>query len=90
MIGGGVKTGILIFGAALGITQIFKLDDYKPLVIPIVTFSVLLSVWVYPSRGEMARWATDVYPYYSISFELTIPLLLLIVSLIRKKINKNS
>jgi spore germination protein KB len=84
MVGGGVKTGVLIFGAAEGISQIFELKDYKPLVIPIVTFAVVLSVWIYPNITDMFTWATDVYPYYALPFQVIFPVILLIICLIKK------
>jgi spore germination protein KB len=85
MIGGGVKTSVLIYGAAQGISQIFELKTNKPLVIPIVTFSVVLSVWIYPNMSEMFKWAAEIYPFYAVPFQIIIPIVLLIISLVKKR-----
>lgn len=71
----------------MGIAQLFALDDYKPLVIPVAVISVALSIWVFDNVLELIQWGVEVWPYYSILFQMVIPLLLLFVSLTRKKIN---
>lgn len=86
-IGGGVKTSVLIYGASVGIVQIFDLEDNKPFIIPITTLCTLISVWIYKDIIDMFRWAKDIYPNYSIGFEFFIPTALLIVSFFRKKRN---
>jgi spore germination protein KB len=44
-----------------------------------------LSLWVYDSAPEMLAWAIEVWPYYSLPFQIFIPLLLLILSFIKGK-----
>lgn len=91
LIGGGIKISVCLFAAVLGITQLFNLDDFKPLISPVAALAVALSIWVYPNIFEMLRWAAEVWPYYSIPFQIIFPLLLLIMSLIKyKKIKNNS
>lgn len=84
-IAGGVKSSVLIFASTLGIAQIFKLDDYKPLVTAVAVFSVVLSMWVYQNAVEMFLWAEDIYPYYVIPFQIVFPLVLLVLSWLKKK-----
>lgn len=84
-VAGIIKVGVCIYAAATGLTELLKLEDYKPFVLSLSAFTVSLSVWVYGSLLEMAKWAADVWPYYSIPFQIVIPLFLLAISLIRKK-----
>lgn len=84
LIGGGIKDSILIFAASMGTAQLFKLDDYKPLVTAITAFTVVLSIWVYTNAGDMFRWAYDVYKYYALPFQVIFPIILLITSWIRR------
>jgi len=80
LIGGGVKTSICIYAAAQGICQVAGIDDYRKLTGAIATFCVVLSVWEYENLLEMVNWAEKVWPYYSIPFQIAIPLLLLLLS----------
>ncbi len=84
-VAGVIKVGICIYAAATGITELIKLDDYKPFVLPLVAFAVSLSIWIYGSFMEMVQWAIEVWPYYSIPFQIVIPFILLIFSLIKNK-----
>jgi len=80
LIGGGVKTSICIYAAAQGICQVAGIEDYRKLTGAIATFCVVLSVWEYENLLEMVNWAEKVWPYYSIPFQIAIPLLLLFLS----------
>jgi spore germination protein KB len=84
-VAGIIKVGICIYAAAAGISQLLGLDDYKPFVLPLTALAVSLSIWVYGSIMEMLQWATEIWPYYSIPFQIGIPCILLIISFIRHK-----
>ncbi|MEG6611599.1 endospore germination permease [Pseudoclostridium thermosuccinogenes] len=84
LIGGGVKISVCVYAAANALSQIAGIDDYRKLTRAIVTFCVVLSVWVYENILEMFSWAEKVWPYYSIPFQIAIPLLLLLLSLWKK------
>jgi len=85
LIGGGVKICICMYAAVMGIAQLFNLEDYKPFVLPTVTIIIALSIWVYDNLFEMFYWAVEIWPYYSVPFQIVIPLLLLIISWIKQK-----
>lgn len=80
-----IKIGVCMYGAVKGIALLFNLKTYKPLVLPVATIIVVLSIWVYNNILEMFNWAEKIWPYYSIPFQIIIPLLLLIISLVKKK-----
>lgn len=84
LIGGGIKISVCLYAAVMGITQIFNLDDYKPFVLPVAAIVTPLSIWLYDNIFEMIDWI-KVYPVYSAPFQIIIPILLLIVSLVRNK-----
>lgn len=85
IIGASVKIFICIFGAIVGIKQLLNTNDFKPFITPIVIFSIILSVWLYDNVIEMVDWAGKIYPYYAMPFQIIIPLITLIISLIKKK-----
>ncbi|KPU26917.1 hypothetical protein TR13x_07850 [Caloranaerobacter sp. TR13] len=85
LIAGSVKIVICIYAALIGITQLFDLDDYKPFIIPVVTIAIVISIWIYDSLPEMVRWAGEVYPYYVIPFQIIIPALVLVISIVKNR-----
>lgn len=87
---GGFQSLICAYAAILGITQICYLDDYKPLVFPVMIIIVSLSNWLYKDLSSMLRVAKEIYPFYAIPFQFIIPFILLIVSIIKKRKSKES
>jgi len=90
LIGGGVKISVCIYAAAKALSQVAGIGDYRKLTGAITTFCVVLSIWVYENVLEMFNWAEKVWPYYSIPFQIVIPLLLLFLSLRKSRKSKNS
>lgn len=84
LIGGGAKISICLYAAVTGITQLLNLKNYKLFVLPALTIIVTLSIWIYDNVLQMIYWAADIYPYYAIPFQVIIPVIILVISLIRK------
>jgi len=85
LIGAGFQALICIYTALWGIAQLLDLDDYKPLIIPVTALVVSMSSWIHESYPEAITWSAKYWTYYSIPFQLLIPLLLLGMSLLNKK-----
>lgn len=81
LIAGGIKISVCYYAAIVGITQIFDLDSYKPFVIPVGALIVAVAMWLYEDIFHMFSWASEVYPYYAVPFQLLIPFLLLGISI---------
>ncbi len=77
---GGTKICCCYLAASIGIAQLTGSKDHRPFVIPIGVILVGLSIWVYESAPEMLAWSKDIWPFYSIPFQIVIPLILLILS----------
>ncbi|MBS4539264.1 endospore germination permease [Clostridium sp. D2Q-11] len=89
LVSGGAQIVALVFATVIGITQLFKLDDYKPVVLPVGLFLVPFAMWYYDSTPQMAYTAREVLPYFAIFFQVVIPILLLLISLIKLKLKKS-
>lgn len=85
VIAGIVKISICLYAGIKAVAQLFNFNNYKPLILPITAFTISLSIWVYSNVIEMTEWATKIYPIYVIPFQIVIPILLLIISLVKKK-----
>ncbi|MGI6585432.1 MAG: GerAB/ArcD/ProY family transporter [Lutisporaceae bacterium] len=84
LIGGGVKISVCIYAAVRALIQIAGIGDHRKLTGAISTFCVVLSIWEFKNVLELFNWAIKVWPYYSIPFQIVIPLLLLLLSLREK------
>ncbi|WP_459907554.1 GerAB/ArcD/ProY family transporter [Desulfotomaculum defluvii] len=89
---GVVKIFVLFYGGALGLAQFFKLKKYPPLVYPLGAIITLMGLVNFNSYLESLSFASDVFPYYSLLFQLILPLISLIVAITRglpKKVASN-
>ncbi len=86
LIGGGIKITVCTYAAAMGICQLFKLDNYKMLIIPISLIVLIISKLIYNNVFEMINWSSNIYPYYALPFQVIIPIIILIISLMKKRV----
>lgn len=80
---GGTKVCVCYLAAVMGIAQLTNSKDHRVFVYPIGVLIVGLSIWFYPNIAEMLRWAIEVWPFYSIPFQIIIPVMLLIISFLK-------
>jgi spore germination protein KB len=83
-ISGGTKICVCYLASTIGIAQLTNSKDHRPFVIPVGIILLGLSIWIYESAPQMLNWALDIWPIYSIPFQIVIPLLLLTISLFKK------
>lgn len=79
------KLSVFLFATSLGIAQIFNLKNYTSIATPICLLMINLSIIIYGSTMEMFHWIERFLPYYSIPFQLIIPLCIWITAEIKGK-----
>lgn len=84
LIMGFLKIIVLYYAVSLGTAQLFNLRTYLPLVIPIGALMIFLSIFQFSSNIENIEFATKVYPFYSLPFEVFLPALTLMISFFKK------
>ncbi|MDM5333895.1 endospore germination permease [Ureibacillus composti] len=82
------KTTIYFYGAVYGFAQIMNLKDYRPLTTPFGIIVVVLSLIIYPNVVYLQEWIATTGLLFSYSIGLFLPLLLIVVYVIRKKLMK--
>jgi spore germination protein KB len=82
---GFVKIATFYWVIVLGSAQIFRLQDYRPLVLPVGALLLAFSILNHPSSMDLHNFVARVFPFFALTFEIAIPLLLLMVALIRRK-----
>jgi len=85
LLGGFFQTSVWMFGATLATTQLLGLDDMKPLITPFMAIIVPLSIWIYHDFSDLIRIAAEIYPYYALFFQVVIPTILLLISIVKRK-----
>lgn len=80
-----LKVCIYYYATVLSIAQIFNLQSYKPLIIPVGIISLILSISMYNSPVEEFYAAANIYPIYSIPFIILFPIISLIIASIKQK-----
>jgi len=88
LFGGFVKISVCLYSATKGFARIFNLDDYKQIAAPVGLLMMILSIIVYKDTMEMFYWASNIYKYYAMPFEIILPLFTLIVSEVKIRLVK--
>ena len=80
-----VKAIICIFAVCNGISKIFAFDYYRFIATPVTFLMFSFSFFIYQSTMEMSFWTYNIYPYYSFTFEVIIPLIIFILVEIKNR-----
>ncbi len=78
---------IYIYAGVLGLSQVLKLKDYKRIVIPVLLIVTVYSGIVYKDVSYQLNWDIVVRTPAAIAFGFVLPLVLLVISLIKKKLD---
>jgi spore germination protein KB len=81
-----VKLSFHLYATSLGFAQWLNLSDYRPIVIPIAYLSVAFSFWDLPNLAVLSRFFVQSGPFYMLLINIAIPVLLLIIAVLRKRI----
>ncbi|KNY25825.1 GerAB/ArcD/ProY family transporter [Pseudobacteroides cellulosolvens] len=83
------KASVCLYVASKGIGKIFKLNDYRSVVIQTGLLMIFLSYTLYKNIMEMRYWAYNVYQYYAFPFQVILPLIIwIIIEFKAKKMKK--
>jgi len=78
--GGFVKVAVALYAASSGLTECFGLGDYRPLVLPLMAIMTTLALVIVPTYATLVRFATTVWPVYTLPFQVGLPVLLLAIA----------
>lgn len=83
--GGFVKISVCLLAASNGVAKIFGLKDYKSVVFPLGLLMVNFAYFIYDSVMEQVAWAAKIWPYYAFSFQVILPIIILIAVEIKRR-----
>lgn len=87
LLAGFVKNGVILYTCCDGLREVFRYRDWEPLAGPSALVILTLSELVHSSTEELAGWV-PYHIFYVMPFQVLIPVLILIVGKIRKKLEK--
>ncbi|MED4886305.1 endospore germination permease [Lysinibacillus fusiformis] len=86
-----IRTFMYFYTTVVGIAQIMKLKDHRPLILPMGIIMIGLSQILHPDIVHSDNYNNEIWPIYSFVFTILLPILLLIVAVIRnRKSQENS
>ncbi|SDN03743.1 spore germination protein KB [Paenibacillus sp. yr247] len=77
------KLTLCFYAATLGLSQTFRLTEYKPLTLPLGMLIVSLSILVYPNITYFQNFASQSWPPFAFCYGFVLPVLLLITAKLR-------
>ncbi|MFJ8511746.1 GerAB/ArcD/ProY family transporter, partial [Lysinibacillus xylanilyticus] len=84
-----IKTFMFFYAGVIGISQICKIKNHRPLILPFGMIILGLSQIVHPNIIHSDIYNRETWPIFSFFFAILLPLVLLLVAKIRK-INGNN
>ncbi|MGE7689910.1 endospore germination permease [Lysinibacillus sp. NPDC097214] len=83
-----IRTFMYFYASVIGIAQIFKIKNHRPLIFPLGMIILGLSQIVHPNIIHSDIYNRETWPMFSFVFMILLPIVLLLVAMIRK-INGN-
>lgn len=84
------KMVFYFYGCVVGLAQIFKLSDYRPLVLPMGMIIVVYSLVVYPNVAYANEFDRTVWIPYILTLGLVIPFVTWVAGIWRRRMNAES
>lgn len=85
ILGAFVKISVFYFAIVIGTAQWLNLSDYRPLIWPIGILMIEFSYWSIPNMMSFSYHGNIYFSFYGVPIQTIIPLLLLFVSIIKKR-----
>ncbi|WP_176461959.1 GerAB/ArcD/ProY family transporter [Anaeromicrobium sediminis] len=86
-LGGFVKMSIHLLAICIGIAKIFRITDYRLIVIPITLMTINLSYLLWDSTMDFYEFDGEIMIYFAFPFRTILPILTFIIVEIKKKQN---
>jgi spore germination protein KB len=79
------KMTIYFYASSVGLAELFNLQSYRPIVLPIGLLAICFSTIIYPNIAFMSTWDGKYWGPYALTMGLLFPLLTLVVDKLRNR-----
>lgn len=83
-----IKLSVFLYVLVLGSAQWLHLSDFRPLIFPFGFLIIIFSIWASPNMQQLSKFIETIIPFIEFSLFTFIPLVLLCIAVIQKKIRK--
>lgn len=80
-----IKISVYLYVFSLGLSKLLRMADYRKFAAPAGMLMVVLSQFAYPNMLVNIAFATNIYPYYALIMNVTIPLVIWLAAEWRRK-----
>lgn len=85
------KVSIFLYGAVLGVAELFKLKSHSRLILPFGVILIFLSMTIASNFSEhIEEGLGDTIKYHHVPFFIVIPLFMLVISIIQNYVKKKT
>lgn len=89
LLSGLVKVSVCLYSTSRGAAKLLNLKNYRKIVAPAALIMMTLSCIIYKNAMDMFEWATEIYKFYAIPFQIILPLIILITAEIKTRTMRN-
>lgn len=79
-----IRTFMYFYASVIGVAQLCKIQDHRPLIFPFGLLMIGLSQIIHPNIVHSNVYNNEIWPIFSAIFTVILPLTLLIIAKIRK------
>lgn len=83
-----LKIGVCLYAFTLGLAQLFGLKDLNHLVFPSSILVIVLTATLFENNFQMLNFATNIYPVFAIPLQIGLPVIMLFLTIYRRKKEK--
>jgi spore germination protein KB len=83
-----IKITVCYYATACGIAQTLRMTDYRRLTLPLAMIMVIVALATMPNRPYFDNFVSEIWMPYSLTYGLFLPVLLLVVGGLRKRLGK--
>lgn len=85
VVGTFIKISVYYYVIVLGTSQLLNLKAYHQTVFPLGFLIITISIWLTSSLQKLTYYLGTTAPFWSLLFEMFIPMFLLLIALVRRK-----
>ncbi|MBB3155896.1 spore germination protein KB [Paenibacillus endophyticus] len=82
------KLALYFYATIKGFSDLFKLSKFTSISLPIAIIAVVLSTVIFPDTAYESMWLLTIYPFYSFTAGVILPILLLCAHFIKAVVSK--
>ena len=84
-----IRAVVFFYAGMMGLCQLFKINNYKRIVLPLGLVVLIYSGVVYPDAAYQAKWDSFTWVPFIATFGAIMPILILIITRIKKRMDSS-